>query len=260
MKQAVVTGASKGLGKAFAHKLAELGFDLLLVARSEKILAAEAQSLNGTYKVSVKFLPLDLSDSQVPYTILNWCNEHQFRPSVLINNAGFACWGFFEKLELIPQQQVMAVNINTMVNLTHLMLPLLKQQPRSFILNVASTAAFQSVPTMAIYAASKSFVRSFTRTLRYELKGSTVSVTCLSPGPIASNFIKQAGMEAMQETATKFEMTSEAVAAKALRDMFNGKSESVPGWLNYLNVRLSFIVPDFILEKVAANLYMSKLK
>jgi short-subunit dehydrogenase len=96
--------------------------------------------------------------------------------------------------------------------------------------------------------------------LRYELRDTNISVTCLSPGPIATNFIKQAGMEAMQETAKKFEMSAEDVAKKGLSAMFKGKSESSPGFINFLNVRLSFIVPDAILEKVAANLYMTKLK
>jgi len=259
MKHAIVTGASKGLGKAFAHQLAAMGYNVLLIARSEKILAEEVMSISDASKVSAKFIALDLSDQQAPQSIINWCTENQFNPSVLINNAGYACWGFFDKMDLDQQKQMMGVNMNTLVHLTHSLLPTLKKQNKSFIMNVASTAAFQSVPTMALYAASKAFVRSFTRSLRYELKGSSVSVTCLSPGPIATNFIKQAGMEAMQETATKFEMKAEDVARKALSDMFNGKSESVPGWLNYLNVRLSFIVPDAILEKVAAKLYLTKL-
>lgn len=259
MKQAIVTGASKGLGKSFAHQLAAMGYDVLLIARSEKSLTEEAQKISATYKVSAKFLALDLSEQQSTHLILTWCTENQFHPSILINNAGYACWGFFEKMDLRQQQQMMQVNMGTLVQLTHSLLPSLKKQDKSFIMNVASTAAFQSVPTMALYAASKAFVRSFTRSLRYELKGSNVSVTCLSPGPIATNFIKQAGMEAMQETASKFEMKADEVAKKALSDMFKGKSESVPGWLNYLNVRLSFIVPDAILEKVAANLYMTKL-
>jgi len=259
MKQAIVTGASKGLGKAFAHQLAALGYDVLLVARSEKILHDEAKYIAHTWGVTANYLALDLSDQQAAASIADWCNSSNFQPSVLLNNAGYACWGFFEKMEFAQQQHMMQVNIHSLVHLTHSLLPLLKKQNKGFIMNVASTAAFQSVPTMALYSASKAFVRSFTRSLRYELKGSGISVTCLSPGPIATNFIKQAGMEAMQETASKFEMKAEDVARKGLNDMFKGKSESVPGWLNYLNVRLSFIIPDAILEKIASNLYMTKL-
>jgi short-subunit dehydrogenase len=260
MKQAVVTGASKGLGKAFAHLLASRGYDLLIVARSEKILSEEINSLTQKYGVKVTALALDLSNSNSVTTILNWCQQQQFNPSVLINNAGYACWGYFDKIDLQQHQRMMQVNMNTLVNLTHGLLPLLRKNETSYILNVASTTAFQAVPTMSLYAASKSFVRSFSRGLRYELRNSNVSVTCLSPGPVATNFIEQAGMQVMQETAKKFEMSPEEVASKGLQAMFNKKAECVPGFLNYLNVKLSFILPDALLEKVAGNIYLSKMK
>lgn len=260
MKQAVVTGASKGLGRAFAHRLASQGYDLLLVARSEKILTEEANTIAQQYGVKVHALPLDLINTNSVSSILVWCHQNQFNPSVLINNAGYACWGYFDKIDLGQHQQMMQVNVSTLVNLTHALLPLLRKNEKSFILNVASTAAFQAVPTMSLYAASKAFVRSFSRGLRYELRNSNVSVTCLSPGPVASNFIEQAGMQAMQETAKKFEMSPDEVANKGLKAMFKKKAECVPGFLNYLNVKLSFIMPDALLEKVAGNIYMSKIK
>ena len=260
MKQAIVTGASKGLGKAFAHLLAAQGYNLLLVARSEKLLSEEGEVLTKQFGVRVNILAIDLSESKSTESVVSWCNQNQFKPSVLINNAGYACWGFFEKIELQQHRQMMHVNMSTLVNLTHGLLPLLKQAQKSYILNVASTASFQAVPTMSLYAASKAFVRSFSRGLRYELRDSTVSVTCLSPGPIATNFIQQAGMEAMQETAKKYEMSADEVAKKGLRAMFRGKSESIPGIINYLTAKASFVLPDLLLEKIAANLYLTKLK
>lgn len=260
MRQAVVTGASKGLGKAFAHLLAAQGYDLLLVARSEKILSKEVEEINQKFGVKARALFLDLSNQDSVSSIINWCEQNQFNPSVLINNAGYACWGYFDKIALQQHQQMLQVNVSTLVNLTYGLLPLVRKNERGFILNVASTTAFQAVPTMTLYAASKALVRSFSRGLRYELRNSNVSVTCLSPGPIATNFIEQAGMQVMQETAKKFEMTAEAVAKSGLRAMFNKKAECVPGFLNYLNVKLSFILPDALLEKVAGNIYQSKLK
>src|SRR5688572_27287364 len=260
MKQAVVTGASKGLGKAFAHLLASHGYDLLLIARSEKILTKEAEEITQKFGVKASALSLDLSNQSSVASIITWCEQQQFNPSVLINNAGYACWGYFDKIDLQQHQQMLQVNASTLVNLTYGLLPLLRKNERSFILNVASTTAFQAVPTMTLYAASKALVRSFSRGLRYELRNSNVSVTCLSPGPIATNFIEQAGMQVMQETAKKFEMSAEEVAKSGLRAMFNKKAECVPGFLNYLNVKLSFILPDALLEKVAGNIYASKLK
>lgn len=260
MKQAIVTGASKGIGKALANELAAAGYDLLLVARSEKILSDEATQLSKTFGINARVLALDLSDQQASITLHNWCEQNQFLPSVLINNAGYACWGYFDQIELSHHQKMMQVNMSTLVNLTHALIPLLKKNERSYVLNVASTAAFQAVPTMTLYAASKAFVRSFSRGLRYELKNTNISVTCLSPGPVATNFIEQAGMQAMQETAKKYEMTAEVVAKKGIRALFKGQAECVPGLINYLTVKFSNVIPDFILEKIAANLYLTKLK
>jgi short-subunit dehydrogenase len=260
MKQAIVTGASKGLGKSFAQHLASLGYDLLLVARSEKILSEDALTISNQYKVKASFLALDLSQQTSVDTIVNWCSQNQFQPSVLINNAGYACWGFFDQVTKQAHGEMMHVNMNSHVNLIHALLPVLRKKDQAYILNVASTAAFQAVPSMALYAASKAFMRSFSRGLRYELRNSNVSVTCLSPGPIATNFIKQAGMEAMQETAKKFEMSADEVAKKGLQAMFNKKAESVPGFLNYITIKFSFILPDALLEKIAGNIYLSKMK
>lgn len=260
MKQAIITGASKGLGKALAHQLAAMGYDLLLVARSEKMLADLAQQIIATYKVKATSLALDLSDTKSSGAVYSWCEQNQFNPSVLINNAGYACWGFFESMPIDQQEKMIQVNTGSLVNLTHAMLPLLKRQPAAYIMNIASTAAYQAVPTMALYAASKAFVKSFSRGLRYELRNTNVSVTCLSPGPMSTNFIQQAGMEAMQETAKKFEMPAEVVAKKGLKAMFNKKSESIPGAVNYLTVKFSNILPDALLEKIAASLYLTKLK
>lgn len=260
MKQAVVTGASKGLGKAFAQLLAAQGYELLLVARSEKILSDEAGAITKQFGVKASFLSLDLSEPNSSAAVITWCTQHQFHPSVLINNAGYACWGYFDKIEIQQHLQMMQVNMNSMVTLTHGLLPLLRKSEHAFILNVASTAAFQAVPTMTPYAASKAFVRSFSRGLRYELRNSNVSVTCLSPGPIATNFIQQAGMEAMQETAKKFEMSAMEVAKTGLNAMFKRKAECVPGILNYLTVKLSSLLPDALLEKIAGDLYLTKIK
>lgn len=260
MKQAIVTGASKGLGKALAHQLAAKGYNLLLIARSENLLKEEARVISASFNVQVDVLSLDLTDPTSGSTVYGWCLQHQFNPSVLINNAGYACWGFFESLNIEQQQQMLQVNTGSLVNLTHALLPLLKTNTEAYIMNIASTAAYQAVPTMTLYAASKAFVKAFSRGLRYELRTSSVSVTCLSPGPMATNFIQQAGMEAMQETAKKFEMSADVVAKTGLKAMFNKKSESVPGLVNYITVKVSNILPDALLEKIAANLYLTKLK
>jgi short-subunit dehydrogenase len=259
MKQAIITGASKGLGKALALEMASRGYETLLVARSAPLLDSLAAEITSRFNVKVHTLALDLAQTEASQTIYDWCQGASFQPTVLINNAGYACWGYFHALPLSSQLPMLGLNVQGMVSLTHRILPLLQKQPKAYILNVCSTSAYQPVPTMSLYAASKAFVRSFTRSLRYELRKGPVSVTCLSPGPMATNFIAQANMQAMQETAQKFEMKAEDVARSGVKAMFAGRAEVIPGWMNALSVRFSKVLPDALLERIANNLYESKL-
>ncbi|MBL0745333.1 SDR family NAD(P)-dependent oxidoreductase [Chryseolinea lacunae] len=259
MKHAIVTGASKGLGKALAQAMAARGYDVLLVARSEALLEQLASEITQQHPVKAHCLALDLALPVSADQIAAWCADRGFQPSVLINNAGFACWGYFEKLSLALQLQMLNLHVQGMVALTHQLLPALRKHEQAYVLNVSSTTAYQAVPTLSLYAASKTFVRSFSRGLRYELRNSPVSVTCLSPGPMSTNFIAEANMHAMQQTAAKFEMTADEVARRGVKAMFNRRAEVIPGWMNRLTVVLSKVVPDALLERIASNLYQSKL-
>lgn len=256
MKQAIVTGASKGLGKAIASELASRGYEVLLIARSEQLLAEVAESITRISGVKARTLTVDLSIEDAPAPILEYCTKQNFHPSVLVNNAGYACWGFFDQLSLDEQRAMLNVNVVSLVSLTHHLLPLLKQAPNAYILNVSSTTAFQPIPTLSMYAASKSFVRSFSKSLRYELKNSSVSVTCLTPGTVATEFMDRAGMEALKPTAKKFEMLASVVAKKGIDGMFKQKAEVIPGFTNYVSAKLSNLIPDSWLIKIAAGIYV----
>jgi uncharacterized protein len=255
MPKAIITGASKGLGKALAWELANRGYDLLLIARSSSLLEDMAGQIQQQTKTNAHSLPLDLSEADSAKKILDWCREFNFNPTVLVNNAGYTCYGFFDTLRWAEQKDMLSVNLVNLVAITHALLPLLRQQPNACILNVSSTTAFQPVPTMAVYAASKSFVRSFSRSLRYELRKSTVSVTCLIPGTVATEFMNRAGMDALKPTAKKFEMKAEVVARAGLNAMFKKKAESIPGFTNYLSAKLTNLVPDAWLVRIAAGIY-----
>jgi uncharacterized protein len=143
----------------------------------------------------------------------------------------------------------------TIVNLTYYFIPILKKQKQSYILNIASIAAYLPVPSLILYAASKSFVLSFSRGLNYELKDSPISVTCISPGPVDTNFVNRAGMQAIANTAAKFEISPERLAKKALKAMYSKKIEYVPGFTNKLGVLLSLFIPKRLIEKVIASAY-----
>ncbi len=255
MSYALVTGASKGLGKAIATELAARKINLLLVARSEDLLSDLAVKLKNTYEVEVHYKTIDLSEASSAGAIRNWINEEQFTLSILVNNAGYGLWGYFEQLSLSDQQNMIRLNVDTLVGLTYELLPLLKQTKQSYILNVASTAAYQAVPTISLYAASKAFVLSFTRGLRFELRNTSVSVTCLCPGATNTDFVNRAGMQAIKETAERFGMAPEAVAKIAVKGLFNNKSEIIPGFINKLTAFLTRILPKIIMEKGAFSIY-----
>jgi len=135
------------------------------------------------------------------------------------------------------------------------LLPVLKNQPQSHILNVSSTAAYQAVPTFTIYAASKAFVLSFSRGLRYELKNTNISVSCLCPGPTDTGFAHRAGMDALAELAAKVNMTPDDVAGIALKGMFNKKTEIIPGFLNKLSSFGAKHLNKSLVERISAGLY-----
>jgi len=255
MAYALITGASKGFGKSMATVLAKKQYDLLLVARSGGELESLAHELIAAYKIKVQWLPQDLSVPEAADKVMAWITANNYTVSILINNAGYGVWGPFESANLQAQSEMLRVNMHTPVGLCHHLLPMLKAQPESYILNVASTAAYQAVPTFSLYAASKSFVLLFTRGLRQELKGSSVSVTCISPGPINTNFIDRAGLQAIKATAEKYGMHPDVVAEIAIKSMFKKKAEVVPGAVNALSAFATRLVPKTIVEKIAANLY-----
>ncbi|WP_158799812.1 SDR family oxidoreductase [Pedobacter sp. L105] len=252
---ALITGASRGIGKSMALLLAKAGYHLLLVSRSENELQELAELIRKQYQVKVSYLAADLSASNTTQQVAEWCNKETSTLSVLINNAGYGIWGNFDQLQLSDQLDMLQLNINAVLALTHHLLPFLKQQKHAYILNISSTAAYQAVPTLALYSASKSFILQYSRALRYELKGSSVSVSCLCPGPTATGFASRAGMQALDHLAEKFNMTPEIVAKAGLKGMFNKKAEIIPGLMNLLSVYGVRFIPKSLTERIAANLY-----
>jgi hypothetical protein len=252
---ALITGASKGIGKALAQLLAQQGYNLLLVARSPTELHQLAASIQTEYKVKVQYLATDLSESGAAKAVADWSRILSVPLSILINNAGYGLWGHFDQLGLPEQMNMLSLNINAVVELTHLLLPVLKTQQQSYILNVASTAAYQSVPTLALYSASKAFILSYSRAIRYELKDTPISVSCLCPGPTDTGFVQRAGMDAIAHIADKFNMSPQKVAEIGLNGMFNKKAEIITGFLNKVSAFGARHLSKALVEKVSAGLY-----
>jgi hypothetical protein len=252
---ALITGASGGIGYYFAHELAKRRHNLILIARSEDKLQKLANELKEKYSISCNYLPLDLSQPGASTQITSWCKGNQYQINILINNAGYGLFGSFENQSIEQVTNMMQLNMNTLVELCHVFIPQLKSKSKAYILNVASTASYQAVPTLASYAASKAFVVLFTRGLRYELKDTNLSVSCLSPGTTSTNFMDRAGMESLKERAEKFAMSAEVVAKIGIEGMFKGKAEIIPGFVNWFSATLAGFVPKALTERIAASLY-----
>jgi short-subunit dehydrogenase len=259
MSYALVTGAAKGIGKGIAKELALLGFDLLLIDRDEVALAATKKELGSI--VHVYTLPLDLSAPGALETITAWTAAWHNELQVVINNAGFGLNGSFEQLALDEQLNMIDVNIKAQVSLSYVYIPVLKKQSRSFLLNVGSTTCFQTVPYLNVYAASKAFVVSFTRGLRFELQNTSVSVSVLIPGSTDTDFVNRAGMSAeVKKTAERFNMSPDLVGKIAVRGLFKGKAAIIPGFSNKLHAFFPRFFPQSFVEKIAGNIYKPKVQ
>ena len=256
MSYALITGASKGIGKAIAFNLAAKKINLLLIARSGNLLNEIADGLSEKYSIEVKWLSVDLAVDHAAETIFRWVNTNNIQVNMLINNAGYGLSGNFEKYTSQDHADMMKVNMISMVKLTSLFLPMMKQQEESYILNIASNAAYQAVPYLSTYAASKSFVVSFSRALRYELRNTNVSVTCISPGGTDTDFALRAGVgKKAMKAGEKLNMTAEDVAAIALKSMFKKRREVITGLVNKLGALMVWLTPKRLSERVAASLY-----
>ena len=256
MSYALVTGASKGIGRSITSALARRGFAVLLVARSAPALQEEADRLKKEYKVETDWLAIDLTNYGATQTIFEWCMKKKYEVSVLVNNAGYGLSGPFEKYTLDEQQNMMQLNMIVPVELCRRFLPLLHTQPKAYILNIASTAAYQAVPNLSLYAATKAFILTFSRGLRQELHGSNISVTCVSPGSTDTDFVVRAQLgEKGLKTAKKVNMTADTVADIAVRSMLAGKAEVIIGMINKLGAFFVWLLPKGLVERTAMKIY-----
>jgi short-subunit dehydrogenase len=256
MGYALITGASKGIGKAIAEELAARKLNLLLVARSGALLEAVTKYIIDKYKVQVDYFSIDLSSQNAPEKVFNWCKEKNYYIEVLVNNAGYGLSGPFEKYTVAENTNMMQVNMIAPVQLCQFFLPMLKLQRKSYIMNIASSAAYQAVPYLSIYAGTKSFVLSWSRGLRQELKKTNVSVTCISPGATDTDFVVRAQIgEKGLKTAGKVNMSANAVSKIAVESMLAGKAEVITGFINKLGAFFVWLLPKNLVETTAMKIY-----
>ncbi len=230
---ALITGASGGIGHALAQQYAQHGHDVIVVARSAAKLDALAKQLSTQYGVQAHVITADLESPNGASDLHAAVKAKGLRVSVLVNNAGYGLYGEFKDSALAGELAMMQLNMTALVTLSKLFMPDLLQA-RGKLLNVASTAAFQPGPYMAVYYATKSFVLSFSEAIAAELQGTGVTVTALCPGPTASGFQDKAAMHDSALVKGKRLPTAEAVAAAGFKAAQRGQRVYVPGVMNWL--------------------------
>ena len=228
----LITGGSEGIGKAIAIEFAKRQHDLVLVALPDKNLFDCAENIKTKYNVKVHTYPTDLMDKDAPKQLYEWCVEHGILVNILINNAGMGGTFIFEKTDIALFEKIVQLNIQPLISLSHLFIPGMKGLPKAYILNVGSIASFYPVPYKSIYAASKSFVYSFSMALKEELKTTSIKVSVLCPGPVPTNREVIARIEAQGRLGKLLKMSSDEVARIAVRGLLNGKTIIIPGMLN----------------------------
>ncbi|MCM1370388.1 MAG: SDR family oxidoreductase [Clostridium sp.] len=247
--KALITGASSGLGKEFANILSNMGYDLILVARRKKKL----ESLKNKLKTNITIIDMDISSSYNCIKLYEQVKNEDI--DILINNAGFGLFGDFISTNIEKELDMIDLNIKAVHILTKLFLKDFKKKNKGYILNVASTAAFQPGPLMSVYYATKSYVFNLTHAIRKELKkeGSHIYIGTLCPGPVETEFNKVAGVKFSVKS-----LTSNYVCNYAIKKMFKNKSIILPGMSAKTVYYLGRFAPLNLKLNIAYNIQKSK--
>ncbi len=249
-KVALVTGASSGIGRALLDCFAADGIDLVITARDEAALTKAAEEITKKYGVSVTTIPADLSEPGAARWLFDEVERRGLVVEYLVNNAGFGHYGFFHEADAKKMDDMVQVNVAALVTLTRLFLPGMVARRSGRILQVSSLAGFQPGPLMAVYYATKAFVTSFSEAIAEELSGTGVTVTCLCPGPVHTQFAARAEFNHSRIFQKSHIATAEEVAAYGYRAMMAGKVLAVHGFNNRLLAFIGRFIPRRILVKL----------
>lgn len=250
MRRALITGASSGIGREFAHIMAADGWHLMLTGRNREALDRLASDLGGAEVVA-----LDLAATGAVAELAARATDGAPLDAVF-NNAGFGVIGPFDAIGWPRQAELLQVNIVAATELVHRLLPALKRRPRAYILNDASVAGFVPGPFMACYYASKAYLLSWSEALNEELRGTPVSVTALCPGPTRTEFNKRAGIgEAGFSVGS---MDAKTVAMIGYRAMLAGDAIAIAGWRNRTLVQALRLVPRALVRRAVRRLQASR--
>jgi uncharacterized protein len=250
MATALVTGASNGIGLELAKIHASKGDNLVLVARNLEKLNEIKADLEQKFKIKVYNIGKDLSKPNAALEVYNETNQQKIQIDYLINNAGFGDFGMFVETDWHKELQMINLNITTLTQFTKLYVQDMVKRGNGKIMNVASTAAFQSGPTMAVYYATKAYVLSFSEAVDNEVSDKGVTVTTLCPGATESGFQAAAAMEESALVKGKKLPSAKEVAEYGYTSMMNGKTVAIHGMMNYLMANSVRFTPRALVVKL----------
>jgi short-subunit dehydrogenase len=245
----LITGASSGIGLELAKCFAADGARLILVARNTAALEALAADLRQNFSIAARVLTADLRLPETPGRIYAALQAEGVAVDVLVNNAGFGTHGDFTATPLDRQLDMVQVNVAALTNLTGLFLPGMIERRRGGVMNIASTAAFQSGPRMAVYYATKAFVLSFSEAVAEEVNGTGVTVTAVCPGPTTTNFGNVANFRGSQ-TLLRGAMTAGAVARHGYAAFRRGRFVVISGLRNFWPTVVVRVLPRIVIRKL----------
>lgn len=250
MNTTLITGASSGIGAAFARKFATLGRNVFLVSRSEEKLITICNELGRMSGIRAQYFAIDLAEPDAPARLFEETTRRELEIDMLINNAGFGSMGHFGKLDRERELEMIELNVRALVDLTYRFLAPMREKKQGTIINVASTAGFQPVPFMATYAATKAFVLSFSEALWEENRPLGVHVMALCPGVTETNFFEASRMD---RPPLRGSQTPEEVVETALRGLKRNKSSVISGLPNLLTVQAVRLLPRSLVLRIAGK-------
>ena len=249
---ALITGASAGIGLELARIFAARDFDLIVVARRAAALEALAESCSKEHGAEVRVWPMDLLEDGAPERLAERLDAEQAKVDVLVNNAGVLDMGRFAEIELAAHERLLRLNVVVLAAVTRSLLPGMIERGRGRVLNVASTASFQPVPSLALYAASKAFVLSLSESLSEELRGTGVTVTALCPGLTRTEMYEkvEGQNETLKNLSGLFVSAADDVARQGFDACMAGEPIVVPGLSNRLLASASQLYPRWLVRAV----------
>jgi short-subunit dehydrogenase len=257
-RYALVTGASTGIGRAFAALFAADGWRPIMVARNAGKLNEVAEALRAEHGTESHVIAMDLGVPDAAQRLFDEVNARGLQVEALVNNAGFATFGKFAETALAEETEEINLNVLALTQLTKLFLQPMLARGSGRILNVASTAAFQPGPMMAVYCATKAYVLSFTEAISNEVQGAGVTVTCFCPGATESNFQERARMQESALVKNRKMPGAVEVAAAGYAAMMAGKRLEIPGAVNKVGAFLPRVIPRGVVLKAARQFLDAK--